>query len=62
MFSKNPFAQKIGLEAKTVTIVGVDDVGRCIVWVETNHEFAIKYLFGYDHGVAVLDMIDMISR
>jgi len=62
LISKDPSAQELGLEVSAVRLMGIGADGRCIVWVETNRDVAIKYLFGYDHGEASLDMVDMMAR
>jgi hypothetical protein len=62
MFANNPSAKKLGLKLERVTVISVDENGDCIVWVETNHNYAIKYRFGYHNGSASLDMLDMTSR
>ena len=60
MFSKNPSAQKLGLEIEAVTMLRVDRSGPepvCFVKVDTNHGYSINYRFVYSGGNASLDMV-----
>lgn len=58
MFNRNPGAQSLGLTAEEVHLGGELPDGSCVVEVDTNHGYVMKYKFRYDeNGTATLDLL-----